>query len=99
MNIIKRINDIRHERGWSVNYLALEAGLTQSTLSSMLLRNTPPRIDTLQALCDAFGITLAQFFLDEETTELVSDREKLLLEHFRKLPTEKQDALLTILSE
>ena len=99
MNIIKRIDDLRKERNWSVNFLAMEAGLTQSTLSSMLMRNTPPKLDTLQSLCDAFGITLAQFFLEDESVEIVSEQEKKLLAEFRKLPTQKQSALLSLIKE
>ncbi|MBR2448645.1 MAG: helix-turn-helix transcriptional regulator [Clostridia bacterium] len=99
MNIIKRIDDLRKERNWSVNFLAMEAGLTQSTLSSMLMRNTPPKLDTLQSLCDAFGITLAQFFLEDESVEIVSEQEKKLLAEFRKLPAQKQSALLSLIKE
>ncbi|MBQ7236423.1 MAG: helix-turn-helix transcriptional regulator [Clostridia bacterium] len=99
MNIIKRIDDLRKERNWSVNFLAMEAGLTPSTLSSMLMRNTPPKLDTLQSLCDAFGITLAQFFLEDESVEIVSEQEKKLLAEFRKLPAQKQSALLSLIKE
>ena len=50
MNVIDRIHELREQRNWSVYTLALEAGLTQSTLASMLQRNTPPKIDTLQCI-------------------------------------------------
>ena len=99
MNIIKRIDDLRKERNWSVNFLAMEAGLTQSTLSSMLTRNTPPKLDTLQSICDAFGITLAQFFLEDEGVEIVSEQEKKLLAEFRKLPPPIQSSLLSLIKE
>ena len=99
MNVIERIHQLRLERGWSVNNLAMEAGITQSTLNSILSRNTPPKIETLQALCVAFNITLAQFFLEDEQFELVSANEKDLLLLFRKLSPKKQQALLEILAE
>lgn len=97
MNIIDRINELRLGRGWSVNNLAMEAGITQSTLNSVLSRGTAPKIDTLQCLCDAFGITLSQFFLEDETAELLNGDEKALVDAFRKLPGDKQKALLTLL--
>ena len=99
MNIIDRIHELRKERNWSIYTLALEAGLTQSTLASMLARNTPPKIETLQALCDAFKITLAQFFLEDEQIEILSGNEKQFLNLYRRLPAKKQQALLEILSE
>ena len=98
MSIIERINELRLERGWSVNNLALEAGITQSTLNSVLQRGTAPKIDTLQCICNAFGISLSQFFLEEEETELLNDKEKELVSAFRKLTEDKQYALLDLLS-
>ena len=99
MDIIKRLNDLREERGWSVNYLALEAELTQSTLATMLSRNTPPKLDTLQNLCNAFGITMAQFFNESGESEILNDDEKELLRTFRKFSEEKKRALIEFLNK
>ncbi len=99
MDIVKRINELRKARNWSVNNLALEAELTQSTLSSMLQRNTPPRLDTLMAICNAFGITLAQFFVNDENSELLNNQEKELIKLFRTLSPEQKNAILTIIKK
>lgn len=97
MNVSERIHELRKQHDWSVNALAMEAGLTQSTLNSVLKRNSCPRIDTLQNICNAFGITLAQFFLVDETMELLNPKEKQLIELFRQLPPQKQQALIELL--
>ena len=97
MNVIERIHQLRKERGWSVNNLAMEAGLTQSTLSSMLGRNSPPKIETLISLCNAFGITLAQFFSDKEDMEIVTKEEKELITLYRRLPNDKKQALIELI--
>jgi len=99
MNVNERIHQLRQERGWSVNNLAMESGMTQSTLNSLLSRNTPPKIETLQSICTAFKITLAQFFMEDEQTELVADDEKKLLTLYRQLPTQKQQALLELIAK
>ena len=99
MNINKKIMQMCNERNWSTYDLAREAILTHSTLSSMMQRGTPPKIETLERICDAFGITLAQFFLEDEEIEIVSDKERELLNKFRKLPAERQDALLGFLDK
>ena len=52
--------------------------VTQSTIASMKARNSPPKVDILQAICNAFGITLAQFFLEDEQIEVLSEQEKSL---------------------
>lgn len=69
MNILDRIDELRKERGWSVNNLAMEAMLTQSTLNNLYLRGSEPKLSTLRAICGAFGITLADFFAEEEEDE------------------------------
>ena len=100
MDIIERIKELRDERGWSTNRLALEAELTQSTVAALLTKsNSLPSLDTLMHLCDAFGMTLAQFFTEEEESELVSPQEKALLEQYRKLSEQKRKAVLTLIED
>lgn len=91
MDILERIDELRKERGWSINYLAMEAELTQSTINNIYTRHTEPKISTLRAICNAFGITLAEFF-DEEHS---SDAE--LLRYVNTLSKESKQALLTLL--
>lgn len=64
MDIIKRIDELMAERGWSDYKLSQASGLSSSTIANIHRRNTVPSIATLEAICDAFGITLAQFFDD-----------------------------------
>ncbi len=97
MDVIEKIDKLRKERNWSVYTLALEAGVTQSTLATMYQRKTPPKIETLQLVCEAFGITLSQFFLEEEKIEILSAKEKELLTAYRKLSENKQNALLNLI--
>ena len=53
----------------------------------------------LQRICEAFGITLAQFFLEDEKIEVLSDKEKQILSLFRKLSPEKQKALIELFAD
>ncbi len=97
MDSIAKIEKLRKERGWTVYKLSLESGVTQSTLATMYQRNTPPKIETLQAICEAFGMTLAQFFMEEEGVESISADEKKLLNAYRRLSAEKQQAVLSLI--
>lgn len=97
MDINKKIEKLRFQRGWSTYELAQEAGITQSTLTSIAKRGNPPKIETLECICEAFGITLAQFFMDDEALEMLNPEEKELIYQFRKLPEKKQMALLEFL--
>lgn len=98
MNVVERIRKLQWERDWSDYKLAQEANISQSSLATLYARNTPPKIETLQRICGAFGLTLAQFFLEDEQIEVLSAQEKSLLEGFRKLPTKKQKALIDLLN-
>ena len=98
MNAInEKILRLSQEREWSTYELAQRADITHSTLNSSINRDTPPKIDTLERICDAFGITLAQFFLEDEQMEILSAEEKELIARFRRMPPEKQRALLELL--
>ncbi len=99
MDIIAKIEKLKNERGWTDYELAQQSMVTQSTIASMKARSSPPKIDTLQAICNAFGITLAQFFLESEEIEVLSEQEKNILEGFRKLPLKKQKALIELIND
>ena len=92
MGVIEKIECLREEKGWTKYRLAEEAALTYSSLMSMYARNTPPKLDILEMICTAFGISLAQFFADGEAEYLTSD-EKELLKKYRRLSDERKKAL------
>ena len=99
MDVIKRIEELRHARKWTKYELAEEAMLTYSTLASMYERNTPPKIDMLQSLCDAFEISLAQFFAQDESSVFVSEDERELIDLYRALSVNKRQALLSLIKK
>ena len=89
MEILEKIEKLRKEKGWSINYLAMESGLTQSTLNNLYSRKNEPKISTLRAICGAFGITLSDFFKEEEN-------EDELIRKIRLLTKENKQALLQL---
>ena len=59
--------------------LAKRAGMTQSSISTLLNEGTVPKISTLEKICKGFGITLAQFFtLDDNYPDLSEEQKKVL---------------------
>lgn len=70
MNIGKRLQAIRKERGLSQRELASRAGLTNGTISLIEKDKTSPSVASLKSLLDAIPISIAEFFADiEETNE------------------------------
>ena len=76
MNVLDKISELRRQRGWSEYQLSLKSGLTQSTISSWYRKNTLPTIPSLEKICDAFGISLSQFFMEEEEESMIVSRQE-----------------------
>ena len=74
------------------------SGLSESTVGNIFSRNTVPSIATLESICKAFGITLSQFFADDDS-ELVEMNEDLkeLFNDWVSLSKEQKDAVRQLL--
>ena len=59
MDVLKRLDDLLAARNWKMYRLAKESGLSESTVANVFRRNAIPSIDTLEKICQGFGITLA----------------------------------------
>ena len=70
---------------------------SDSTIKNIYKRNTQPTIDTLEAICRGFGITLAQFFADGEMVELTPDLKELFNGWVNLTPEQKQ-AVITMVN-
>ena len=69
--IQNRIMQLAYERHISINKLAENAGLSPSSVKSILYkRSKNPTVTTIKILCDGLGITLAEFFDTKEFNEL-----------------------------
>ena len=101
LDILNKITLLREERHWTEYQLAEKSGLTQSTISSWYRKKMLPSISSLTKICEAFGITVSQFFLDdsESNTVLLNEKQLQLLKHASKLNTEQFDALLLFLQK
>ncbi|MBO5316524.1 MAG: helix-turn-helix transcriptional regulator [Clostridia bacterium] len=96
MTTLEKIDKLRIQRGWSINNLALEAMLTQSTINNLYSRKTEPKLSTLRAICEAFGITLSEFF-KEESDDSESEIDKNLQKKISALSLEQKKTLLAFL--
>lgn len=98
MNILDKITELRLERNWTEYQLAEKSGLTQSTISSWYRKNMLPSISSLEKICNAFEITLSQFFLDESSnTVLLTEQQLRLLQFAAKLNPKQYEALINFL--
>ena len=96
MDVISRIEQYRKEKGWTVYKLALEAGLSQSTLANMYARGTLPSLTSLENICDAFGITLSQFFSENERKIELSQEEVELIRAYRRMSPDNKKLVVSL---
>ncbi len=75
----EKIKKMNEERGWTLYRLAKNAQLSPSTLTNMMHRGTSPSLSTIEHLCQAYNISLNQFFYGEEDcVYLTSEQEQHL---------------------
>ena len=70
MDVNERLRKMLDERGLTTYKMAELSGLSHTTLANVFKRNTVPSINTLQAICKGFGITLSQFFAEGDMVEM-----------------------------
>lgn len=69
--VVRRFEELCRERGIRLNELATLAGVTPSTVYSMMdARRRDVSIVTIKKLCDGLDITLGEFFSTPEFDEL-----------------------------
>lgn len=102
MDLIRRITKFRDERGWTNNRMSVEAGVSSATVINWYKRAVTPEFKAIVALCEAFGVTLAEFFNDEPERISLSKVQKDFLYQFDLLNKAEKDSLLhfvTIMNE
>lgn len=93
MDITKRLQELQQRYGWSDYKIAKEAGLSPNTVSNIYRRGNRPGLETLKAICGAFGITLGQFFSEGDYMELTTDQ-KELIEQWLLLDDDEKTAVM-----
>jgi transcriptional regulator with XRE-family HTH domain len=97
IDTVKKIDTIRQERGWTIYKLSMKTGLTQQAIHAWYNTNNLaiPSTATLEIVCEAFGITLAEFFSEKCFTE-ISLKHKSLYNNLNLLSNEECTAIDTI---
>lgn len=97
MDVHLRLRQLLEERGWTEYRLSKKCGLSESTLANIFRRNTIPSVATLEAICKGFGITLSQFFAENEMIELTPEL-KELFDKWVNLTPEQKAAVYSMIS-
>lgn len=93
--IIRRINELRTQKGMTQNDLAKQIGVSANTVYHWNKTGALPTLTNIENICKVMGITLRQFFHGIEE-ERESDESKLLRE-WKMLSREEKDAVLAVM--
>lgn len=96
MDTLERLRRLQKQRGWTDYRLARESGLSDSTIINIYRRNALPSIPTLEAICQAFGLTLSQFFAEGELVELSPELNELF-DQWKTLTPEQKRVTLEVI--
>lgn len=90
-----KITDLCSKSGISKYRLSQRTGISQSALSDITKMKKLPTLITLEKICDAFGITLAQFFTEDGNVLDLSEEQKRLLQTWSTLKPEEKNFINT----
>lgn len=99
MDITKRIDDLCKLYGMSKYRLSQLTGISQSAFSKMSRQQSSPSVETIQRICDALGISMAQFFAEENTYPDLTAQQAILLAYWNKLSKEKKEYILLMIEQ
>lgn len=94
LDIGARIIQIREKLGFTQYSLAKVAKVAQPSLLDIERGKTTPNVKTLEKLCSALGITLAEFFAEDD--KQVDPMERQLLVAYRQLGDCQKSSLVTV---
>lgn len=58
-----RLDSLLEHRSWTINRLSMESGVSLNALYQMRRRHTLPNMQTIYVICEAFEISVSEFFM------------------------------------
>jgi len=95
MEISSRLRELRKSANVSAYKLSQLSGVRQATISEIESGKIRPTVDTLDKLCSALGISLADFF--NEKANSLSPEKVRVIEKIKMLPLDKVKILESVL--
>lgn len=97
-DVVGRIKELCEARSWTYYRLAKESGIPYSSLNTMLHKSYVPTVPSIMKICSGFGITIAQFFSEDDPVAKLSKKEKECLELWNQLDAHSQELALAYMT-
>ncbi len=99
MNIMERIDELCRQHDISKYRLSQITGISQSAFSKMARQQSTLSLETIQRICDALGISMAQFFAEADEYPDLTVQQKQLLHSWISLDEKKRAYALLMLEK
>lgn len=96
MEIGRKLHRLREDKNMSIYRLTQITGISGHHIKGIEEGTRQATVETLGRLTSALGISLAELFSDGTDYTYLSERERRLVENFRRLSEEKAEALLNM---
>ncbi len=97
IDILARITSHRISRNWTEYQLAQQSGIPQSTISTWYRKKMLPTLSSLDKICRAFDMTLAQFLSENDGLTEITPDQRELLDKWELLSPIQKKAFLTLM--
>ena len=92
-----RIAELCEKRGYTKYRLSQLTDMSQTALANILNKRSMPTVATLERICDAFDITLAQFFTENSGRLNLTEDQNEILEIWDGLEPKEKEILMTFI--
>lgn len=99
MEVLNKIKKLMTERGFSEYHLAKISGVAQTTINSLFRKGNLPTIPTLESICNAFGMSLAEFFADGTKISELTPEQIEMFEKWSELTDEQKNILFALINQ
>jgi len=96
-DILQEITRLRLQRKWTEYELAKHSNIPQSTISTWYSKKQIPTIITLDKICKGMGISLSQFFAENNDSICLTSKQRDLLDNWSVLNSKQQEIILELL--
>lgn len=90
----KRVKELCSKHKVSKYRLAQLTDMSQTALANIMNKKSIPTVPTLERICDAFGISIAQFFAGDGMRPDLTDEQEELLEIWDDLSADERRILM-----
>ncbi len=98
IDIGARLQQLMDERGLTMYSLAKKSDLSWNTIKNFYAHQSKPTVTTLSMLCEGLGISLAQFFEEDERTVHLTAEQQHLINRWDKLSDHEKQTFSDMLN-